>query len=574
MDDEAKTKAELIDEVRALRRRLTATGAGATVGPPEPSARRSAHLFARAFKVNPAAITITRFADGHILDVNDKFVELLGYSPEEAIGRTSQDLGLWVDPEERLRLGRLLLEHGTVREVGVQFRAKRGHVLDGRTALAFIDIDDEQCVLTVVQDVTEQRWTEQTQRFLIEASTALAASLDRETILADFVRLAVSHLADWCAVDAWDENGAIRRWSSDLAGSARHGRCRQVEQRTLVLTDAPFGPPNVLRTGQSEIAPELVEEFLHAIAQTREDDSLLRGLDARSAIVVPLTARGRTLGAVTFVTGGSGRRYRQGDLVLAEDLARRAALAVDNALLYREAQQALQAREAFFSIAAHELKTPTTVILAHAELLERRAEREGTTSERNLRALRTLSGQADRLSRLIEAVLDVSRLQGGELRLERDAVDLAGLVRRVAEELSLVAGHHTLVCVTPPDPQIIEGDALRLEQVLQNLVQNAVKYSPHGSTIRVQIEQRNAEVAVSVADQGVGVPEAAIPELFRPFYRASNIDSWVTGFGIGLYVVKEIVTRHGGSVHVASAEGQGSTFTIMLPLRLAQEEHP
>ena len=570
MEDEAKTRAELIDEVRALRRQLADHQNGAEIVRAEPAARQSAELFAQAFRVNPAAIAITRLADACFVDVNDAFVELLGYAREEVIGHTSQELRLWVDLDTRARMTHLLVEHGVVREFDVRYRTRSGDILDGRTALVFIDIDDEPCVLTIVQNVTEQLWAEQTQRFLIEASTVLTASLDYESILADFVRLAVSHLADWCALDVYAEEGSIRRYvladtskdrNSQVALSEWHG----------AAADVSFGPAQVLRTGQSEIMPQLSDEILAALAEDEHLD-FLRLPGAGSAMVVPLTVRGRTLGAITLVRSGGERRYREEDLRLAEDLARRAALAVDNALLYREAQQALHARDAFLSVAAHELKTPTTLILAHAQLLQRRAEQSGA-SDRDRRSLRMLGSQAERLTQLIQVVLDVSRLQGGELRLNRAAVDLVVIARRVVEELSMVADQHQLVFAGPPEPQVVHGDSLRLEQVLQNLVQNAVKYSPAGSVVRVQIQRRAAEVAVSVSDQGIGVPEAALPELFTPFYRASNIDQGVSGFGIGLYVVKEITTRHGGSVQVTSTEGQGSTFTVLLPLYQPHEEY-
>lgn len=564
--DEAKTRAELITELRLLRRQLVEHTINQQADDGGPAARYSAQLFAQAFKVNPAAIAITRLADSQYIDVNDSFLELLGYSSQEVIGHTSQELGLWADPSARVRVSQILAEQGIVRDVDIRFRARNGDIVDGRTSLTFIDIDDAPCVLTVVQDVTNQLRAERAQQFLIEASTLLSASLDYQTILADFVRLAITHLADWCAVDVYETNGSILRFAV-----GQDGRSLQVEGHPGVHTGVSAESPNVLNTGQAELMPQVSESFLRSVVRDPEQIDLLGQAGVRSAMVVPLNARGRMLGAISFVTAGSGRRYRANDLRLAEDLARRAALALDNALLYREAQQALQARDAFLSVAAHELKTPATLILAHAELLQRRAEREGTSSERDLRSLRMLGSQTHRLDRLIQAVLDVSRLQGGSLVLDRRSLDLVELARHVVEEFTVMVSDHQLLFVAPSDPQIVEGDSLRLEQVLQNLVQNAIKYSPTGSTIRVQVERRDAEVALTIRDQGIGVPEAIIPELFRPFYRAKNVDPGIAGLGIGLYVVKELVTLHGGSIQVESSEGQGSTFTVLLPIRTQED---
>ena len=572
MDDEAKSRAELLTELGLLRRQLVGRSVAQDSTESDPAAARySAHLFAQAFKVNPAAISITRLVDGQFVDVNDRFVDLLGYTTEEVIGHTSHELGLWVDPPERQRVSQILAEQGVVHDVDMRFRAKNGDIIDGRTSLAFIAIDEAPCVLTVVQNVTNQLRAERAQQFLIEASTLLSGSLDYQTILVDFVRLAVTHLADWCAVDVHEADGSIHRFVMAHSDEGQDAHDQQVEQRVTQPADLPDGSPDMLHSGLAEIMPQVSEEFLRAVVQDERQIALLQRTGVRSAMVVPLNARERLLGAISFVTAGSGRRYHVHDLRLAEDLARRAALALDNALLYREAQQALQAREAFLSVAAHELKTPATLILAHADLLQRRAERNGTASDRDLRSLRMLGAQTQRLDRLIQAVLDVSRLQGGLLVLERSGLDLTDLAERIVDEFSVLSTDHVVIFVAPPEPQIIDGDGLRLEQVLQNLIQNAIKYSPAGSTIRVQVEQRDAEVALSVSDQGIGVPEAIIPELFRPFYRARNVDPGVSGLGIGLYVVKELVTLHDGSIQVDSREGQGSTFTVLLPLSQQQE---
>lgn len=564
--DEAKSKDELITELRVLRRQLMEHTVNQQGDDGGPAARRSAQLFAQAFKVNPAAIAITRLADSQYIDVNDRFLELMGYSSEEVISHTSQELGLWADPPERTRVSQILVEQGIVRDVDIRFRARNGDIVDGRTSLTFIDIDDAPCILTVVQDVTTQLRAERAQQFLIEASTILSASLDYKAILADFVRLAIAHLADWCAVDVYETDGSTLRF---VAGQDGHGL--KVGQHPGVYIETSAEPRAVLHTGQAELMPQVSEPFLGSVVQDPGEIDRLRQEGVRSAMVVPLNARGRMLGAISFITAGSGRRYRAIDLSLAEDLARRVALALDNALLYREAQQALQARDAFLSVAAHELKTPATLILAHAELLQRRAEREGTASERDLRSLHMLGSQTQRLDRLIQAVLDVSRLQGGALALDRHPLDLVELARHVVEEFTVMVTDHRLLFVAASEPQIVEGDSLRLEQVVQNLVQNAIKYSPLSSMIRVQVERRDALVALTVGDQGIGVPEAVIPELFRPFYRAKNIDPGVAGLGIGLYVVKELVSLHGGSVQVDSGEGQGSRFTVLLPLRTQEE---
>jgi signal transduction histidine kinase len=211
-------------------------------------------------------------------------------------------------------------------------------------------------------------------------------------------------------------------------------------------------------------------------------------------------------------------------------------------------------------------------LLGYAELLQRRTMREGTLSERDRRAVQVIVEQAMRLNRMVASLLDLSRIETGQLSIERAPVDLRGLVRRVVEEMQLALDRHTITIHSPDQPVLIMGDELRLEQVLQNLISNAIKYSPEGGPITVQVEQYDARARVAVTDRGIGIPAEALPRLFQRFYRASNVDPQSSGMGLGLYVVREIVALHGGEVHVTSREGEGSTFTICLPLMADRQD--
>lgn len=230
-------------------------------------------------------------------------------------------------------------------------------------------------------------------------------------------------------------------------------------------------------------------------------------------------------------------------------------------------EHAIQQRDAFFSVAAHELKTPLTSLLGQVQLFQRRAQREQTFAERDRRSLTVIEAQSLRLNALVTDLLDVSRLQQGHLSLQLAPLDLGELVARIGDEVRPTFDRHALVLDTGGSPLPVLGDALRLEQVLQNLLNNAVKYSPEGGTVLVRLSRHGAEARVAVVDQGIGIPAAALPHVFQRFYRASNANPrQVNGMGIGLYVVHEIVTLHGGRVAVESVEGQGSTFTVGLPL--------
>jgi signal transduction histidine kinase len=233
----------------------------------------------------------------------------------------------------------------------------------------------------------------------------------------------------------------------------------------------------------------------------------------------------------------------------------------------RRSEAALHARDDLLAVAAHELKTPLTAVVGYTQTLQVRAAREGNLTRRDRETLRVIAAQAKRLRMLIDSVLDLTRLHNGQMQIARQAVDLAAVARQVVADARLTAARHLFEFRGPEAPVVILGDGVCLEQVIRNLLDNAVKYSPADGAITVSVEQRNMEALLRVSDQGIGIPEAARTRLFERFYRASNLDPRrVPGTGIGLSIVTEIVALHGGVVEVDSVEGQGSTFTIRLPL--------
>ncbi|MBV9787564.1 MAG: HAMP domain-containing histidine kinase, partial [Chloroflexi bacterium] len=253
--------------------------------------------------------------------------------------------------------------------------------------------------------------------------------------------------------------------------------------------------------------------------------------------------------------------------------ARQCAQAFERSRLYAAEQQARSAaqeavhlRDAFLSIASHELKTPVTALLGYVDLLQRRAVQNGA-QERDLRSIRIIHDQAWRLTNLIGSLLDISRIETGQLRLDPAPLDLRALVEQIIGEMEPVFERYTFRYDLPIEALIVDGDAVRLEQVLHNLFQNATRYSPAGGTVTIRLWREDQIVRLSVTDQGIGIPESALPHIFQRFFRAHTGDTHrISGLGIGLYVVKEIVELHGGVVEVASVEGVGSTFTVSLPL--------
>jgi PAS domain S-box-containing protein len=396
--------------------------------------------------------------------------------------------------------------------------------------------------------------------FLAEVSRILATSLNYEATLTEVMHLAVPFLADWCMIDLMQEEHLISRIE---AFNTEHPYHRPLQEKPSQLLQ------HVLNSGMSEFYPEVPDNLRDMFAQEQDVLHSMQMGAIQAAIIVPLIARKRMLGAIICLSTSPARRYYLGDLTLVEDLAHRVALAIDNAHLYQEGQEAIRVRDQFLSIASHELKTPLTSLLGYARLLQ--GLHQGTTiTEREQRGMRIIAEQADRLSKLINALLDISRIRTGRLSIERSSVDLALLTQRVVEEVQIMLEQHALYLTYPDEALVVEGDVLRLEQVLQNLIQNAIKYSPQGGDIHIRLQRQDNYAYVRVIDQGIGIPAEALAHMFQPFYRAPNTETQqIAGMGIGLFVVKEIVMLHGGEVDVVSHEDEGSTFIIRLPLAMA-----
>jgi signal transduction histidine kinase len=295
---------------------------------------------------------------------------------------------------------------------------------------------------------------------------------------------------------------------------------------------------------------------------------LLRGLGLRAYMVVPVQVRDQVMGALSFVAAESGRRFGLEDLAVAEELARRAAVAIENARLYQQAQEAIRTRDDFLAAASHDLKNPLGSIRGNAQLLLRTLDRTGAIPPQRLTsALTSVIGATDQMVRQINELLDVARLRLGEpLPLDRAPTDLVALAHRVVEAHQAASERHRFV-LHMEEPELVgEWDAARVERVLGNLLSNAVKYSPDGGEIAVRVRREGNEAVLAVQDQGIGIPAADLPRVFERFERARNVIGRIGGSGIGLAASRQIVEQHGGTMAVESREGRGSIFTVRLPL--------
>ena len=432
-------------------------------------------------------------------------------------------------------------------------------VIDG-AIIALIDIDAlKQSVLTA-ENATRNA------KMLAEASVLLASSLDYETTLESLTRLSTAEFSDWCAVDLVNEDGTIRHLTVTHANPVLRELALQFQEVAFNEPDIAPGAPEALRLRSSVLLSDIAESKLSALPPEAKITQLIGALGLKSLISVPLIVRGNILGTTTFST--SRRRYELADLQLAEELARRAATAIDTALLFREAEGANRYKDAFLATVAHELRTPLTSILGWVQL----AKGAPTISDE---ALTQVEQSANLLRVFIEDLLDVARIREQKLRMEMGQVDLANVTRSACEITRVAAGLKgvDIGCEIALSPAPVVGDAVRLLQVVWNVLSNALKFTPPQGSVEVRLDREGNEARLSVRDTGAGITSEFLPHVFELFRQSEDAAGHAPGLGIGLAIVTQIVSLHGGTVRAESAGlGQGSTFTVTLPLVLPESK--
>jgi signal transduction histidine kinase len=395
-------------------------------------------------------------------------------------------------------------------------------------------------------------------RFLADAGRTLASSLEYETTLQSVAELAVPRIACYCVVDVYEEGGGVRR-----VGMAHV----DPEQLPTLLRTAEF-PLSAPSDGRGREAPVLVspvgDDWLREHARSEEHLELLRRLAPTSLILLPLTARGNSLGMLRLASTRTDRYYGREDLTLAGELARVAATAIDNARLYRRAQEAIRARDEVLRVVSHDLRNPVGAVRMGAEfLMDEFSDQLGDGPAG--RTLRTIRRAAERANRMIDDLLDISRIEAGRLAIEPAPELLAPLLdeavemhRSAAEEQGVELRRHA----DGPLPPVL-ADRDRLVQLLGNLIGNALKFTPPGGRVEVGAVPGGEEVVCWVEDTGAGISPEQIPHLFDRFWQARPTDR--RGLGLGLAIVKGLVTAHGGRIWVESEPGRGSRFHFTLP---------
>jgi signal transduction histidine kinase len=412
----------------------------------------------------------------------------------------------------------------------------------------------------------ENRRAEEARRFLAEAGSLLASSLEYETTLHALARHVVSSLGDLCIIDVEHPiRGSLVRHAAAHRDPQQEARLRQLAEALPPRWEA--GEPTVmaLRQGRTVVLDGRTEDGARgSVVQ------IARRLGAGHVLATPIRFRDRLLGVLNVARSTP---YATGDVQVLEELARRAAMAIENARLYREAQDAIQARDEFLAVASHELNTPLTVLQLQVERLQQLLAADGPVDDRMRRKAEAAARSSRRLAELVERLLDISVLSGGALPLRKESVDLRGLVEEITErhrpEATKVGSP---LEVRAPGPVMARVDRVRFGKVLSNLVDNAIKFGS-GKPVVIELRDEGRSATISVTDQGIGIAREDLDRIFQRLERAVPRRHY-GGLGLGLFISRAIVDAHGGALDVVSTPGAGATFCVRIPLWESWSDKP
>jgi PAS domain S-box-containing protein len=522
---------------------------------------------------------------GKTVSINKAGTELLGRSqvgvPIEKhaeVYRLRNENGELVDPDE-LPAAIALATGRPVHDVTMVIDRGEKEITIAMSATPLHDEGKVSGVVVTFRDITERRRLQkdtqsQAERaqILADAGAFFSSTIDPAWVTQAIAERVAEVLGDWAAVilKVKDSNelqvAAIYHRDMSSLGLA----WSYIYRQPLTVGDGIIG--QVVSTGYPALMTNVGTSGSGFGTEENVTSYHIPTMQLASLLILPLRTRREILGALLIASNDPERRMTDDKLPLAEVLAERAALAIENAKLYTEQVEARRKvedlsrlKDEFLSIASHELRTPVTSIKGYTQLAKALIkENDLPTSEEYLD---TALDQIDRMSRLILELLDVSRIETGRLEMRREPIDWPQFVRDVVQR------HHTAVSDrrfhlnVPEMSAVVLGDRDRLEQVLGNLLENAVKYSPEESEIFVSVETRDAQVVTSISDRGIGIPTDELNQVFERFHRGRQVSSTnYGGLGLGLYITKQIVERHGGTIWVESKEGSGTTFSFALPL--------
>ncbi len=533
----------------------------------------------------PLMVFIKDAKDLRFTHFNKAGEDLLGFKRSELIGRNDHDFfpkeqaDAFIANDQDVINGKKVLD---IEEEVIQTKNLGTRVLHTKKIPLYGKDGNPQYLLGVSEDITDKKKAaEELMRmvkeeaalkerelattrdiFLAKVSTLLSTSLDYHETLTLLANTSITALGEWCAVTMINDDGVFER-----ATGAHVDKSKSIYVEEYIKNYPPDSRVFTVLNDTSYYNYQIEDEQLQKMVKDDRQMELLKILGANSSMVVPIRARGKIRGSLSLIAGTEKPNFTPQDLALAEDLGRRAGIAIENALLYSAAQSAIKARDEFVSIASHELKTPITSLKMQLQMMLRAIDPvkgSSTPIPKMIKSLQNSSSQVDRLTMLIEDLLDITRIQTGKLTYKFEKVDMSKLVQEVLERFSEEFRYANYVFHSDLEENVVVlCDRYRIEQVVANLLSNAIKYGAN-NPVYISVKNGNGKAYIIVKDSGLGIIKDMQSKIFERFERAISSTN-ISGLGLGLYITKQIVDAHQGSIEVESEITKGSTFKVCLP---------
>ena len=541
----------------------------------------------------PNMIFVKDAKDLKFLRFNKAGEELLGLSREALLGKNDYDFfpadqaRHFQEKDKEVLAGKVTLD---IPEETIE-TAHSGKKLLHTKKIPILDQDGQPKYLVgISEDITEKKQLENDRiqliearierqesiragerlSFLADASAEMASSLELETILKTLTRVAVPALGDWCTVQIVQANGKLQQLAVEHKDPLKVKWAWELQEKYPPPEDSNQGHYKVFNSGKSEMMAYIPQALLMASAQDEEHRKIIDSIGFYSYICAPIKVRQKIIGTFTVVTTDeSKRRFDQADLKLVEELCARAGVAVDNSKLFLEAKNLNKVKDEFLATLSHELRTPINIIQGHADILK--TDYAQLTEEELQASISAIQRNTRLQTQIVSDLLDVSSIITGKVSYVPQKISPKEIMGAVSTAIQSTANAKNIIIFIDLSkaPEVMMADPTRLHQILWNLVNNAVKFTPPGGKIEVSVEQNDFNCVFTVKDNGIGIGEEFLPFVFDRFRQADSSSSRTYGgLGLGLAIVKSLAEIHGGSVTVASEGlGKGSSFTVSLPIK-------
>jgi len=533
---------------------------------------RAANTFLDAIIENiPLMLFIKESQSLRFIRLNRTAEDLLGWPKETLKGKNAYDFWPKEQAEFFIEKDRETLNRGSVVDIPeepILTRYRGVRILHTKKVPILDTTGNPIYLLGISEDITERKRIEKEQQFLADVGLALSSSLEYEQTLATLAHMVVQNIADWCAVDVINEEGQLSRVKVANADPDQAALCAILEHLPLDR-DLPHLMRSVIESKRPIVVEQVTLQYIESLGLGPGHLQALLATGVRSFVAVPLLMRGQALGALLLGSSTMSRVFGQGDLRLAEALAERAAMAIENARLYRASVHATQLRDRVLGVVVHDLRSPLSNILMQVWALKR----QGSEPERrSMKPVEVIQRAAARMNRLIQDLLDVALMEAGQLTIDRARLSAGGLIAEAVDMLRPLASSSSLELRVEVNPDVAEvwGDWERLLQVFENLIGNAIKFTRAGGRITAGAASKDNDVVFWVADTGDGIASENLPRIFDRFWQASRAGR--RGAGLGLSISKAIVEAHGGRIWVESTAGRGTTFFFTIPSASAGQD--